>query len=73
MLEGVRVAFLERKASSGSTVPKDTEELGAVNPSALLRREQVIRSIGVSIPEPSPERRLFIQQRLVFVPKGCSR
>ena len=68
MLESVRVAFLGRKAGGFRTVPKDAEELRAVKPSALLRREEVTRSIGVSIPEPSPERRLFIQQRLALVP-----
>ena len=68
MLESVRVAFLGRKAGGFRTVPKDAEQLRAVKPSALLRREQIIRFIGVSIPAPSPERRLFIQQRLAFVP-----
>jgi len=60
--------FLRRKAGGIRTVPKDAEELRAVKPSAFMRREQVIRSIGVSIPAPSPERRSFIQQRLAFVP-----
>ena len=68
VLESVRVVFLGRKAGGFRTVPKDAKELRAVKPSALLRCEEVIRSIGVSIPEPGPERPLFIQQRLALVP-----
>ena len=60
--------FLRRKAGGFRTVPKDAEELRAVKPSTLLRREQIVRSVGVSIPEPSSERRLFIQLRLPLVP-----
>ena len=67
MLEGMRMPFLRRKARGESAVPKDTEELGAVKASALMRREEVIRSIRISIPAPSPERRLFIQQRLAYL------
>jgi hypothetical protein len=68
MLESGCVAFLGRKAGSESAAPSDTEELGSANPSALLRHEQRIRSIGVLIPQSSPERRVFIQRRLAFVP-----
>ena len=39
MLEGVRMPFLRRKAGGFRTVPKDAEELRAVKPSALMRRE----------------------------------
>ena len=71
MLEGVRMPFLRRKAAGFRTVPKDAEELRAVKPSALLRREEVIRSIRILIPERGPERRLFIQQQLAL--RICSR
>ena len=77
MLEGVRVPFLSRKAGGFRTVPKDAEELRAVKPCALLRCEEVIRSIGISIPKPSPERRVFVERRLapetVILPDENSR
>jgi len=68
MLESVRMPFLRRKAGGFRAVPKDAEELRAVKPSALMRSEEVSRSIRISIPEPDPERPLFIQQWLAFVP-----
>jgi hypothetical protein len=64
VLQNVRVPLRPSEAGSFRTILKDPEELAAVHPTALLRRENVIGTVTRAIFHPLTQGFQFIQQRL---------
>ena len=60
MLQTVRVSLVRRQPGSFSGIPKSTEELGSIQPTAFLRGENKIAAVMGSLLQPSPQGRDFV-------------
>ena len=61
VLQDVGMPFLERQRSSLSDRLKHSEELRPIELPTLLRCEQKVRPVRLTLSQPSPQRRNFIK------------
>src|SRR5437899_7101435 len=67
VLEHMGMPLLRRQPGCLGAGPEDAEKLCAVEPAALLRREQVIGAVSSPLPAPGTQGAYFVEQRLPSV------